>query len=104
MEPTLQNKIDSALNSLDNLQRSSAPNFFYTRLQARMEREQNVAVFGWFSVARPALLIVTLSLFLIMNTFMVAKLIQQKSVTSVSRKPSLQSFASEYDLNNSVNY
>lgn len=104
MEPTLHNKIDSAMNSLDDLQKASAPNFFYTRVQARREREQNVAVFGWFNFAKPALLIVTLSLFLMMNTFMITKLIQQKSVASISGKPSLQSFASEYDLNNSVNY
>lgn len=104
MEPSLHQKIDSAIQSLDDLQRASAPNFFYTRLRARMDREQNVTVFGWFHFAKPALLIVTLSLFLMMNTYMIAKLIQQKPATSTSGKPSLQSFASEYDLNNSINY
>ena len=104
MEPSLQNKIDSALNSLDGMKKASAPNFFYTRLQVRLEGNQNETVFGWFHFARPALLIVTLSLFLMMNTFMIAKLYKQKSASITSEKPSLQSFASEYDLNNSVNY
>lgn len=104
MEPSLQNKIDSALNSLDGLQKASAPNFFYTRLLARYEKTQNEPVFNLFSFARPVLMIVTLSLFLIMNTFMITKLYKQKTAVKSSEKPSLQSFASEYDLNNSINY
>jgi hypothetical protein len=104
MEPTLQNKIDSALNSLDDLQRASAPNFFYTRLQARLDKTQNETAFDFLGFAKPAFLIITLSLFLLMNTFMITKLYKQKTVVSSSGKPSLQSFASEYDLNNSVNY
>lgn len=104
MEPSLQNKIDSALNSLDGLQKESAPNFFYTRLHARLENAQNDQVFNLFSFARPVLLIVTLSLFLMMNTFMITKLYKQKTIAKSSEKPSLQSFANEYDLNNSVNY
>jgi hypothetical protein len=104
MEPSLQNKIDSALSSLDDLQKASAPNFFYTRLQARIENTQNETAFSFLGIAKPAFLIVTLSLFLLMNSFMITKLVKQKTDTSSSGKPSLQSFASEYDLNNSVNY
>lgn len=104
MEPSLHKKIDSALNSLDEMQRASAPNFFYTRLQARLDKTQSESAFGFFSFAKPVLLIVTLSLFLLMNTFMITKLYKQKTILASSEKPSLQSFASEYDLNNSINY
>ena len=104
MEPSLQNKIDSALNSLDDLQRASAPNFFYTRLQARLDKKESENAFNMLGFAKPAFLIVTLSLFLVMNTFMITKLYKQKTVATTSGKPSLQSFAREYDLNNSVNY
>ncbi len=104
MEPSLENKIDSALKSLDDLQRASAPNFFYTRLQARLDKKQNETAFDFLGFVKPAFLIVTLSLFLLMNSFMITKLYKQKTVATSSGKPSLQSFASEYDLNNSINY
>ena len=38
MNTNKNNKIEDILNSLDGVSRASAPDFFYTRLKARMEK------------------------------------------------------------------
>lgn len=99
----LHNKIEETLSSLDGMQRAAAPDFFYTRLQARMEKELTTP--AWIPFGKPVWLIATLLVFLVMNTIAIkqSKLSNSNS-HSTNDVSSLQSFAAEYELSNTVNY
>ena len=65
------NKIEQILNSLDGNQRAAAPEFFYTRLKARMERKQENYNKPW--ILRPAYALVTLIIVLVINIAVILK-------------------------------
>lgn len=99
----LHNKMEEALSSLDGIQRAAAPDFFYTRLSARMEKELTTP--AWIPFGKPVWLIATLLVFLVLNTMMIKQTKLSKSNGSVTNTgSSLQSFAAEYELSNTVNY
>jgi hypothetical protein len=99
----LHNKIEESLASLDRVQRAAAPDFFYTRLTARMEKELTTP--AWIPFGKPIWLIATLMVCLVMNALMLK---QSKNIkisnTSTNTSSSLQSFAAEYELSSTVNY
>lgn len=93
---------DAYLQSLDGMQPSELPPFFYTRLKARMEQ----AVESRPSyMAKPALAIALLSLVLVLNT---VALVQQRSpkpaAVSNKGKTAFDSFASDFNLSTGSNY
>ncbi len=99
----LHNKIEESLSSLDGVQRAAAPDFFYTRLSARMEKELTTP--AWIPFGKPVWLIATLLVFLVLNTMMIKQTKLSKSSSSdADSGSSLQSFAAEYELTNTVNY
>jgi hypothetical protein len=101
----LPEKIEQVLQSLDGIQRAEPMPFFYTRLHARMQKEKEVESIGWMPVRKPVWLIATLFVFLLLNGIMIkqsARLSSNKH--STSETASLQSFASEFELNNTSNY
>jgi hypothetical protein len=101
----LPEKIEQALQSLDGIQRAEPMPFFYTRLQARMQKEMEVESIGWLPVKKPVWLIATLFVFLVLNGIMIKQTAQlSNKKQSTSETASLQSFASEYELNNTSNY
>ena len=61
-----EDKVLSIMESLGGIQPATAPDFFYTRLKAKM---QPVEEKGIFFMLRPAFITAALSLFLIMNVF-----------------------------------
>jgi len=103
MNNNKQQQAEEILNSLNGMQQAEAPAFFATRLRARMERELLQEQKQWFPVKRPVLLITVLSLFLIVNLFVLK---QQHGNTAPAKQAaaSLQGFASEYGLGNSPAY
>lgn len=104
MNPSLHNKIEATINSIDGLQKAEMPAFFYTRLQAKMQKKLAAQQTAWMPFGRPAWLIATLVLFLVINTVMIKQVTKQQLLNATTETPSLQSFASEFDLNNSTNY
>ncbi|UII23106.1 hypothetical protein [Fulvivirga ligni] len=61
MEKTrIEKEVDSTMSSMDNLERATVKPFFYTRLQARMNKEREyVTSAGWkWSMAAVILLLV----------------------------------------------
>jgi hypothetical protein len=63
------NNTERTLSSLDGLQKASPGPFFYTRVQARLQREQPA---GWLGrmlqqVTRPAVVLATLAIILLLN-------------------------------------
>lgn len=99
----LHKNIEQDLASLDGLKRAAAPDFFYTRLNARMEKELTTP--AWIPFGKPVWLIATLLVFLVLNTMMIKQSKLSKSNTSSANQgSSLQSFAAEYELSSTVNY
>ena len=95
-------KIDDILNSLDGVQKAVAPDFFYTRLKARMEKGHGYVVSKSWGL-RPVYAIAALIVVLLIN---VAVIIggQNANKDAVTESDTLQSVAAEYVLNdNSTN-
>lgn len=96
----MANRIDDILNSLDGIQRAKAPDFFYSRLKARMERqllpEKNA---GW--VLRPVYAIIALFVVLLINAAVLMRDSQEPSsnLASTTDTETMQSMASEYRVN-----
>ena len=90
-----KNKITQVMESLDGINKATAPDFFYARLRARMERENStVSTRPW--ILRPAFAVITLVVVFIIN---LAVIFLQPDATTISDTDSLQSLAAEYSLN-----
>lgn len=96
---TEQNKkVEEILSSLDGCARASAPEFFYTRLQARMEKEiTRPERPAW--VFRPAFAVATLVVVLLVNAFVLLQRRNTENNITSSDTDNLQSVAAEYRLN-----
>jgi len=99
------NRAEEILNSFDGIQPSELPPYFYTRLEARMERELAEKAPPVFFL-RPAFLTVSLSLLLVINIIFLMKPVADKipSSENTGTVTGIQSFADAYGLNSSVVY
>jgi hypothetical protein len=101
--------IEQALNSIDGIVRAEAPPFFYTRLQAKMQKQEEPSLIIrllWL-FAKPALSVVTLSLFVVLNLVAIKSILNKKQEANVSQstsEASINSFVQEYDLSVSTLY
>jgi hypothetical protein len=101
MNNNRNSKIEEILGSLDNTPRAVAPDFFYTRLKARMERAIEPATpKSW--ILRPAYALVALVLVLFIN----AAVVLEGNITATANNnntvgdtETFQSIAAEYSLN-----
>ena len=94
--------LEDILNSLDGSQRASAPDFFSTRLKARMEKGLNKdGQRSW--VLRPVYALAGFALLLIVNAVVI---LQKDNVNSESNMDtvSAQTIAAEYVLNDNSIY
>lgn len=104
MDKNRNTRIEEILNSLDNTQRAEAPDFFYTRLKARMESEllakPRKSVFF-----RPAYILGALFLVLAVNAAVILKGNTSNNIeTASSDTDVMQSIASEYRINMNLTY
>lgn len=101
---TAQNKkMEDILSSLDNTARATAPEFFYTRLKARMEKELTTKpAKPW--VLRPAFAFAALILVLIINAVVIFKGNKTDNTASTDNTDVTQSIASEYRINSNLTY
>jgi hypothetical protein len=95
-----KNKVTEILESLDDVKRASAPDFFYTRLRARMEKETSEKrERPW--ILRPAYAVITLVLLLLINAAVILQ--KQDSAEDVQQDAeNTQSLAAEYSLNDNT--
>lgn len=97
-------RTERILSSLDELQRSAAPDFFYTRLTGRMQQEEQPVKEKIF-LLRPAFITAALSLVLVVNIFSLMKLGGQpaKNENIHANKPAtIESFTEAYGMNNTL--
>jgi hypothetical protein len=67
MDGQLKKKIDETMQSLDGIEKASPRPFFFTRLEARMQRGKNKWEIISSFVARPAIVIASMCLIIIIN-------------------------------------
>jgi hypothetical protein len=85
---------DEFLQSLRNIREAETDPFFYTRLTARMEKQESAE---WRFPLKPVWLVSMLAIFLFINSFfLLPRVLQDKTPSSPGT--SLQNFASGYDL------
>ena len=91
-------KIEEILNSLDGSKRTAMPEFFYTRLKARMEKGlEGTTKQSW--VLRPAYAFIALVVVLLINAAVILKGNVAKENTGITDTETMQSIAAEYSLN-----
>ena len=89
------------MESLNGLQKAVAPDFFYTRLTGRMQKETE-PVRKPFFLLRPAFITAALSLVFIINIFSLTQLNKQK--TQINKQATIESFATAYNMNSESVY
>ncbi len=98
MNTNKENRIDEILNSLDGCTQATVPDFFYTRLKARMEKEVAPAArTSW--MLRPAYAFAGMAIILLINVLAVFNQPGTEDNTATSEVDTFQSLASEYRLN-----
>lgn len=96
------NKIEKMLQSLEGTAKAAAPDFLYTRLKARMEKEL-LTESPVFFLLQPAFLTACLA---IVFAFNIVTLINSKKHSSHNGngEANIESFAKEYNLNSNQLY
>lgn len=91
---------EEVLSSLDDIKKATMPDFFYTRLKARMEKGyEPVAKKSW--IFRPVYAVAALLLVLFINAAVIFKNKETKEGVNPEIE-SLQSIAAEYNLNETI--
>jgi len=99
-----QEKVLSIMESLGGIQPAAAPDFFYTRLKGRMQREEKPKT---TFILRPAFITAALSVFLIVNIISLLNIRKapQEPVSFQNSKPAtIESFTAAYNINNGSVY
>jgi len=91
------------LNSLDKMERAKAPDFFETRLMARLEKEilpQQIPV--WQRMLKPVPVLALLGCLVVLNLFTLGDIFFSKNIPAQEEEASVTGFVNEYNLNSSV--
>jgi hypothetical protein len=84
--------LDEYIESVNGMQEAETDPFFYSRLSARMEKQE-----GWTFPLKPAWIVTGLALLLVLNGCMVMNRVKATQQNTVATTP-LQNFAAAYDL------
>jgi hypothetical protein len=89
IRPDLERKVEETLDSLDGIQRATPRPYFYTRVMARLQRDEKTI---WETIgsylARPAVAVAALCFILVFNAVL---LIRQDSSTANTVSPVISS-------------
>lgn len=80
MQEKISKKMEDALQSIDGIEKASAPAFFFTRLEARMQREKNVWEKVSSFIASPAVAFSCISFVIMMNAYIIFTSPEQDAV------------------------
>lgn len=102
MHNDLQHKNDF-LDSLGKIERAKAPDFFQTRLMARLEKEiLPKQLPAWQRIWKPVPVLTLLGCLVVLNLYTLGNMVFSKNTTLQKEEASLSGFASEYNLYNTV--
>ena len=105
MKNNEDNRVERMLGSLDGLHKASAPDFFYTRLLGRLQKD--TAGPRDYSRLRPAFITASLVIVLVVNQISLNRLNKQPIVqeSAKTEKPAtIETFAEAYGLNSTTVY
>ncbi len=109
MEKEINKKTEKILNSLDGFRKVEAPDFFYTRLKARMsefqpveEKELPAKKSKW--ILQPVYVVAMLVLLLVVNAVVFFQPAQNDVSTANTENDSQQTIASSYAMNDNLLY
>ena len=71
MQEKSNNKIDEAMHSIDGIKKASPTPFFFTRLEARMQKEKNVWEKISSFIAQPSIALACIFLVIMINAFVI---------------------------------
>ena len=92
MKNMIDNQLEHDLKIISNLKEVSAPDFFYTRLKAKMEKEAKLEQYE--GSTKPIFVICILTLFLFINSLILEN---DSSVIHSSTNQDIEAFAASYD-------
>lgn len=96
-------QVDSILSSLDQVKRASAPDYFFTRLKGRMQKEAEQPIGFWLQ--RPVPAIALLLILLSVNAFLLIDRQQETvDVATVSDNEYSNAIATEYRLHDNLTF
>ena len=101
---TQHGAIEKTLQSIDGISKAEMPPFFYTRLQAKLEKKQAVSNAFWLVLGKPAVSLVTLSLLVVLNIAAIRYFTKSSKQTVTEQSSGIQKFAQEYNLTTSSVY
>ncbi|MES2328630.1 MAG: hypothetical protein V4539_03440 [Bacteroidota bacterium] len=105
MEQKFTNEeIDLTLESLNGVSRAEMPPFFYTRLQAQLDKRVASPNTFWMVITKPAVSLVTLSLLVVVNITAISYYIRSSKQTVSQQSSGIEKFAQAYDLSASSDY
>lgn len=84
MQNNLSKKIEDTLQSIDGIGKASAPSFFFTRLEARMQNEKSIWETITSFVARPIMIVACVCLVIMINAAVIFSSSDTKN-TSISQ-------------------
>ncbi len=99
-----QERIESIMTSLGDMQPAVAPDFFYTRLKGKMQPVEEKRI---FFMLRPSFITATLALLFIVNIISLLqtdKVPKQGSPIVESKPATIESFAAAYNMNTATVY
>jgi hypothetical protein len=101
MQTDRNKKIEEILSSLDGAKRAEIPDFFYTRLKARIlaRHEGGKTIQGRGLILRPVFIVSVLLLVIAVNAFVFLKGRNETTTVADNNESVQQSIAAEYSLN-----
>ncbi len=82
MQENFNKKIEDAIHSIDSIQKASPPPFFFTRLEARMQREKNIWEKITSFIAQPAIAFACVCLVIMINAFVIFSSSNSKKIVA----------------------
>jgi uncharacterized membrane protein YdfJ with MMPL/SSD domain len=71
MQEKIHKKIEDAMHSIDGIEKATPPPFFFTRLEARLQREKNIWEKITSFVVQPAIAFAAICLIIMMNAMVI---------------------------------
>jgi hypothetical protein len=93
----INDEVDKTMQSFEGIEAASPKPFFYTRLKARMENQQQYLPKQVQWVLKPAFVFSTMAVILLLNIVSVANY-SPKNNQATSNSQTLEGFAMEYGL------
>ncbi len=97
----IQEEVEKTLNSLEGIQRAAANPYLFTRIKARLEREEGIWSRALTFISRPTFAVPAIVLTILINTAIFFEFKSEKVQPSQDVE---QAFASEYNLSDNTIY